>query len=86
MEAVMDAVSLWEAPKSSPWFLKTIKTNCPAERSQSKEDAPKTIIQGAEWPSKTESRKKKKNPEDEANDGTDVSAFVGKTWRLAGWR
>lgn len=73
-------------PKAAHDSLRQLKANCSAERSQSKEDAPQTIIQGAEWPSKTESRKKKKKPEDEANDGTDVSAFVGKTWRLAGWR
>lgn len=72
-------------PKVAHDSLRQLKANCPAERSQSKEDAPQTIIQGVEWPSKTGSRKNK-NPEDEANDGTDVSAFVGKTWRLAGWR
>lgn len=50
-------------PKAAHDSLRQLKANCPAERSQSKEDAPQTIIQGTEWPSKTESRKrKKKNP------------------------
>ena len=46
---------------------------------------PQTIIQEAECPQKLRTERKKKT-EDEANDGTDVSAFVGKTWRLAGLR
>lgn len=71
-------------PKAAHDSVRQLRANCPGERLEGKEDAPQTIIQGAEWPRKLRPERKVKT-EDEANDGTDVNAFVGKTWRLAGW-
>lgn len=63
-----------KGPKAAHDSLRQLKANCPAERSQSKEDAPLDYNSRAwmalkNWEQRTE---------DEANDGTDVSAFVGR--------